>query len=500
MLQVLLQYFNIHVYIFFIADTNGPTNEGTDFAVGYFMNAFTIDSRSVTVLYVGNTRSTAATVTVDLPHNSNFPGYPMTKTIAPNTREVFSFSSIGDNDIRVSDLTDRSKGIRVKSTNGVPVTVIGENDEGISADAFLALPCQQVTNNEYKYFIFSSGSTTGFNSEFLIVTCESGTDLRYTLPTRPETVLTGLDHYQTVLASRSSDLTGVVIVSNKPLAVFSGHVCGRIPGIVSACDHLVEQIPMHAVWGQNFLVVPYGIRRSGDILRVGSILDDNVVNFTCSRSGSNMPSFKTSTIRQSGSGNNFVDFRTVSLPPDTPSDNYRRDFCCIETSKPAIVMQYMLGHSTDEVNILGLGNGIGDPSISLVPPMEQYRNNIFLTANTEPTQTFSEYLSWAVPSNFFNPATDRNKFMLGDSALLPGSRSDHGSGGYIPIYCSNGLVCGYGAIAGLPATGGTMSYNSQQHPNAAFYSTVYGFAIESSFAYPGGFEMESIGSKEQSTV
>ena len=52
------------------------------------------------------------------------------------------------------------------------------------------------------------------------------------------------------------DLTGALITSDKPVAVFSGHECSNYPSTVLACDHLEEQLFPTEAWGREFMLVP----------------------------------------------------------------------------------------------------------------------------------------------------------------------------------------------------------------------------------------------------
>jgi len=57
---------------------------------------------------------------------------------------------------------DRNKYIHVKAEDGKNITVFGLNDEAVSTDAFLALPCQSydgiTRSTPYEYFIFSANN------------------------------------------------------------------------------------------------------------------------------------------------------------------------------------------------------------------------------------------------------------------------------------------------------------------------------------------------------
>ena len=288
-----------------------------------------------------------------------------------------------------------------------------------------------------------------------------------------------------------------MITSNAPLAIFVGHECGQVPSDITACDHLVEQVPPHATFGTTFFALPFALRESGDIFRVGSVVDDNEVVITCTR----RTSMGVATVNMLPAvminEGEYHEFRTFSKldQSDLSSADYRRDFCCIETSKPAIVMQYSLGHSADLVNVVEALGQQGDPAMSLVSPVTQYSNNVLLATTDQVRATFRGYMSWAISSEFFNPAQtgDPNNFLINDTAFLPPLRHELGSQEYVPIVCQSGEVCGYGAFSPLAPGTATARYTSEREPNAAVYISVYGVLRETSFAYPAGYECEPIG-------
>ena len=483
-------------FFFFFKDHNGPTSDGTNFAVAFMDNT---DSNSMTILYILNNNPTqTAVVEVSLPNDSNYPDYPKTASIGPNSREVFTFPSTGSDDIRViaDGNINRNKGIRVNSTNNVPVTVIGSNSATKSTDAFLVLPCQTATTNDYHYFIFSSDPGGAHASQFVVVACEDNTNLDIVYKDGRRVSETITSAFQLHGVSDSADFTGTIVSTKKPVAVFSGHQCGRIPGDQSACDHLVEQIPMHAVWGNTFFTAPFGYRGAGEIYRIGTILPDNKVTITCTeRSATGPTTYSTSTRNLSAAGDHHQ-FETTRSPKGTPLTNYRRNFCCIETSKPAIMMQYMPGHNLDETSVNGVGSDLGDPSISIIPPVEQYRSSLIGTTIMS-SEVFTNMATWTIPSQFFDPS-NANEVLLNNGVLNPGNFKDFqgGSGEYIPIRCSNNEVCGYGAFSPLPSTisgAYRLNFNASKDPYAGINFNLYGYVAEMSYAYTPGFEMEPIG-------
>ena len=60
--------------------------------------------------------------------------------------------------------------------------------------------------------------------------------------------------------ARPVDLSGTLVESSRPVAVFSAHVCANYPGELAACDHLQEQLAPIADWGDRFDLVPTRLR------------------------------------------------------------------------------------------------------------------------------------------------------------------------------------------------------------------------------------------------
>ena len=64
-----------------------------------------------------------------------------------------------------------------------------------------------------------------------------------------------------------TDLSGTIITSDKPIAVFGGNECANIPTAVAFCDHIVEEIPPTNTWGKSFGTMPLATRLGGDTFR-----------------------------------------------------------------------------------------------------------------------------------------------------------------------------------------------------------------------------------------
>jgi len=499
----------------------GQSSRGNEFVIGFMPNNYIAAvPRPVAAIFVTTNEPRPVRFTVEA--DTSFGISTQNRTAEYGRTTVIRFPTgvgspsgpdirLRSRNLRGNEPVERHKCIRVKAEDGKNITVIGLNDEDVSTDAFLALPCRSydgiTTNTPYEYFIFSANNLQGpddpqrppeFLSAFLIVTCESETNINIfpsttiefdgnqtsaggtlTLLNRPSRETSYIE------ATQGQDLTGTIVTSDKPISVFAGHVCGRVPADRTTCDHLVEQIPPHVVWGTTFFTVPLARRMAGDSFIVGAIRDNTVISVTCTTPGSTTPRFSITVARnraQTPQGNNYYAFETPGNPPGNRDPNYQADYCCIETNLPVAVMQYSKGHSVDEFP--STSSPIGDPFMLLVPPVAQYLNNFTVTTAEEVRTTFDSSISIAISTEFFtNTPEDRAAVLINGTQAMP-------EGGWIPIYCSSCLICGYGAKISTPAGASTLVFDK---PSAAMNAYVYGFETELSFAYPAGFEMEPIG-------
>ena len=145
------------------------------------------------------------------------------------------------------------------------------------------------------------------------------------------TTLNDLEVFQ---VQGDSDLSGTVVTSSKPVAVFSGDDCTMVPANTFPCNHLVEQIPPVSVWGKEFITNPTPDNLGGDEFHIIASKDNTDVNVDRQRKG---------TL-------NKGDKYKISIPWNKTS--------LITTSNPSLVVQYTSG------------NGSRSPSMSIVPPTQ----------------------------------------------------------------------------------------------------------------------------------
>ena len=291
-----------------------------------------------------------------------------------------------------SEFTNRHKGIHIYSTGSESIYVLAKNFVTfVNLGAYLAYPCLRFeTDSSYEYVVVSADDPDDFlHSQFLLVGCENNTEITIiptqtiNIPQDPQnsdsttthTVNLGTTSHQfiihtmqTLLISSVEDLTGTKIISNKPLTLISGHECANIPSSRSSCEPLAIQVPPTFTWGTEFLLAPFAGRHGNQTFK--AVTSENSTFFTtvCGTTSSNT---RANTVFQL----------------DT------NKYCYLESSKPVLLTQLSFGGSID---------GMGDPSIALISPVDQYiRETEFFSL---PTSEFSNnYISITVKTEHYNP-------------------------------------------------------------------------------------------------
>ena len=497
----------------FSTDSNAPKTRGNKFALAFMRNSF---GRSDLTLHV-TTEQDESTFTIEtrffglMGFSETQPDSGLYSRIDTARRGEFTFIQLqsaadinGPPDLSVQsdgndDVVDRQKGLILISDNPndeLTVYALSSDDSMVSADAFMAINCVEFpTARDYQYFIFSSDIFGGapFESQFLITPCQDDT----VVEVRPSQTLVHpswvgpsssttssqatsfyerqFNRFDTLMLSNVDDLTGTIVTSNKPLSVFSGHQCGT-PTNNGTCDFLVEQIPPHPTYGDMFLLVPFNVRQSGEVYRIGTLSDGASLRINCvceqGRAGSNnrvtllsgSGRLLTGTINQG----QYVECRT-------PQNN--RTFCSVQSTRPVIVMSYTLGSLIDNLEI-------GDPSIVYIPPVDSYLTRYGLTSLSD---HFSLYLSYTL---------QERDYELNTRGLLVNGSVSTPSDNFTTIKCNimcteEPYSCGRGSTRSL----GQVNSDLQFSGDVPFWGYVYGFARDVSFAYPLPFEMRPIGCK-----
>ena len=499
--------YNNIILCYFVAVSTNPGSEGRKFVVAFMKNALPRDdlAEEPEAYFIVTTNDPGV---VNFTVTTKFTGTTVTKryqvTWDQPTRISFPADSVY---VRATSETD--KGICVEAEEGKKISIYVINDETASTDGFVALPCDamEVTSfNRYDHVILSTlldvsdrPGTVARASQFMVIACED--DTRVTI--RPTVALSGggvfsqntfgpgtnneqsnvannADKGDTLLVSiLSVDLTGTLVRSNKPVVVISGHECGHVPPTEIACDHMATQIPPHTTWGYTFLLHPLATRQSGDFYRFATLTDDTEVTITCVDAGSNVATLANTTTIHNELGRNWGEFQTHMNPCANPSVPFVPKYCCLQATEPVIVAQYSSGAAVDSC----INGDIGDPFMTLIPPVIQYLNSYIIPAPVNVTGgdiTF-RHISVCVHEKFF----DASQIFFDDTALEPNMTV------WQPIYCTvGGDICGYCINKTLDDASHNV-YHSDE--SAAIFVHSYGFRVENSYALGGGMELQALG-------
>jgi len=322
------------------------------------------------------------------------------------------------------------------------VTVYGLNRAKETTDAYLGLPVtalgQRYRLVDYEPFIGSKYdmASLSYGSFLSAVATQDNTTVSVTPDSRssqkPFTV--ALSSGQVFeWESLDASLTGSVVTSDKPVSVFSGNRCTRVPLAYAACDHLVEQMMPTTTWGKTFVTYPlYG--RTQDTFRI--VADVDGTQITVNK--------KSGTVNHSLSAGEFWEF--MSGEP-----------MAVTSNQPIEVAQYSNSENFD--------NTVSDPFMVLVPPYEQgFTDSVFAT----PTSGFTNYVNITAPTaNIADVKLDGKAIPNDQWQAIPGS--DY-SGMSAPISAGN---------------------HSISSP-APLQTIVYGFADYDSYGYPGGLRTARI--------
>ena len=291
--------------------------------------------------------------------------------------------------IQNDDFENRQKGLRVYSTGSESIYVLAKNYVSfINSGVYLAYPCQAFeTESVYEYIVVSVESDVAL-SQFLLVGCESDTEITVvptqtvSIPQDPQDINSAstsieqgstshrftIHKMQTLLVASIDDLTGTRITSNKPLTVISGHECANVPSSATGCEPLAVQIPPTFTWGTEFLLSPFAGRSGAQTFKVITSENGTFLNSQCG------------TTSHEGQADATFQFDTDEL-------------CYLKASEPVLLVQLSFGGSVD---------GMGDPAISLVSPIDQYiQGTEFLSLPS--SEFLRNYISITVTAEHYVP-------------------------------------------------------------------------------------------------
>jgi len=274
----------------------GLTNLGTDFWFGFMPNG----TRPADYIRVYLASNTVNRVEVSVYGGaSGGPAQTYRYDLAPNTTQTVTLD-VGRAETRLNE-TPMYRAVHVSSTNPLACSALSE--EYSSSDGFLALPTHALSK-EYYTSNFNDDMTDTLAiplaGEFLIVAPYDNTDVQITSvgDTRPDSLSTKISHHagipwdfrlmkgqtflvQSIATSKNSDISGTHILSNRPIALLSGHQACGIRGDITtglAKSHLIEMLQPVDEWGKQAFDLPMiGRLRCGDYMRIMSGEDNNAI-------------------------------------------------------------------------------------------------------------------------------------------------------------------------------------------------------------------------------
>ena len=326
----------------------------------------------------------------------------------------------------------RNKGIRITAASS-KLTVHGLSHYDLSSGMFVALPYIKQGIKEYVYYGVTYRDAS---SQLLFVACEDKTQIQVGLE-----VIIHLNEMETYLYTNETDLTGVRIVSNKPISFFSSHLCINIPAGVRFCDFIIEQLPNTALWGSQFLTASLHGRTAPDIYSVVSSAPSTIVQIHCS----NNYSLKTQVLSEFENNH-----ETFTLPNGA--------VCSITSNHPVLVVQFAPGQEADNVE--------SDPFMMMLPPIEQYDKDFAIVV--------PPYFPDNVVAIFVRPEEFQPDQIFVDE-------NSQTNANWTSIPCLDGCVCGHVAYVTLEEGQHRLSHQDQC---GLIGASVYGFSYHNGYGYP----------------
>ncbi len=277
---------------------------------------------------------------------------------------------------------------------------------------------------------------------------------RFAIPTQTVTLNEGETYLVRDLAGTNfrgaPDVTGSIISSTKPVAVFGGNRATFIPSDFFAADHLVEQLPPTNTWGREFVTLPLVTDSTrGDRFRFLAQADNTQVTVN-------------GTVVATLNRGQFFEQSIVG-----PAH--------IQSSGPILVAQYAHSQNYYRTDPGGNPNFQGDPLMMIVPPFEQFLANYTV--------------STPVPSSILTAQRfDRNFINIVTPAEAVGLIELGG----VPISADKFAPIGTSGFSGAQIAIQLGAY--QLAGPLPFGVFVYGFGSFDSYGYVGGQSLSPVAS------
>jgi len=247
------------------------------------------------------------------------------------------------------------------------------------------------------------------------------------------------------LIAGEGDVSGTRVRADKPVQIIGGQSCAYVPSVdVLNCDHIEEAIFPEDTLGNDYLVSPpiYADMETTvpSVLRVTAISEDTEVTFE--------PELRGTATLQAG------EVLELELSGDQAKP------VRIHGSRPILVGLYMQGQSA-----IPNAGSVGDPSMSIAVPTEQFRAEYLFTAPVTYAVNIADVIAKTGTSVRIDGA------LVGSDQFMPIGKSDYGV-----------------AHVMLDASSSVHTLKADQEVGL----TVYGYGLYTSYMYPGGADLERI--------
>jgi hypothetical protein len=361
-----------------------PTSSGDDFWIAFpGAQNRRVDNGKMEYDEAHITAAAAGFVTVEVPAT----GATTTLAVGPDEPTGINLDGQG------VSATDGIEDLGVHITSTTDVSVFGyQNGVYSNGDvynaAFLALPTDGL-GQRYRVLAYPSSSTL-WPSQLTVVATADDTELTITPTATAGTHQAGepfnisLNQGQVYELASDGDITGTLVESTLPVAVFGVAGCAQVPTGSTPCNQLVQQLPPTSAWGSDFISTRYLARRKGDTYRVLADEDGTVITVN---------GVVVDTI-------DAGEYWEAVLPADTANESRNTS---IQTSQPVLVAQYANGLTYDLR---------GGATMLVLSPTEQYLDSY--TFGMMPAD-----LVTAVRANVVVPTEDVGQVTVDDVVIPP---------------------------------------------------------------------------------
>jgi hypothetical protein len=345
------------------------------------------------------------------------------------------------------------KSLRIQSTE--PISVYALNQSFQTTDATFVLPVDVLGSDYYhlSYMPVFTASEPNISDGYTIVAVEDNTEI-YADGVSVAVLQSGdvYSYYEV------ADMTGRHITSSQPVAYFVTNQLTTVPNGVGARDHLYEQMTPVNVWGKTF-VVPVTVRGI-ERVRIVASQDGTVIT----QSGGVIQPVAGGQTSLNLNRGQFVELE-IRLATGG---------CYISSNNPVGVASYLMGNQYS-----GLSLNIGDPSLTVVPPIEQmiFSADVAPFIPTGSTDLIEHYVMVITPA----ATRDQTTVAAGSGAQTPLSGGSWTDG--------NGTGAAYSFYT-MPLTSATDAYHFAS-PNGLL---VMGFGVGGieSYCYLSGAAVRTL--------